>query len=174
MPEAGKKFPAFFVFGEIVKEKPSKKTEDKKTEKHAGGRPPKYDPIYCKKIIQYFKVKPYHNVNITRVKDGKKIQTIEEVPNDLPLLEGFAASIGVHRDTVHGWTEKYSEFSDALKIAKDLQKTILVTNGLRGLYPAAAFIFTAKNVTDMRDKQVVEHEGLGAFVSKFNSPEEKI
>lgn len=158
-----------------MKEKTTKKTEEKKTEKHAGGRPPKYDSKYCKKLIDFFNIEPYKEREINIItKDGREITRYEDVANDLPTFERFAVSIGTHRNTLLNWCEQHTEFLCAYNKAKDCQKDMLIVNGLRGLYQPAAFIFTSKNVTDMRDKQVVEHEGLGAFVSKFNSPEDKI
>lgn len=44
------------------------------------------------------------------------------------------------------------EFCHAFKVCKALQKDFLIHVGLSGASPSAAFIFTAKNVTDMRDK----------------------
>ena len=47
----------------------------------------------------------------------------------------------------------FLEFSDK---AKDLQKEVLIQNGMAGLYDKTFAIFTAKNVTDMRDKVQTE------------------
>jgi hypothetical protein len=43
--------------------------------------------------------------------------------------------------------------------AKEYQKFFLIENALAGLYNPTAFIFTAKNITDMRDQQEVKHSG---------------
>jgi hypothetical protein len=47
-------------------------------------------------------------------------------------------------------------FPTPINVAKGLQREFLVDNGLKGLYPPASFIFVAKNVTTMHDKQEVE------------------
>lgn len=165
----------FYFYGEIVKDKPAKNENKKPPEKHAGGRPPKYDPKYCKQLIEFFNCDAYEEKEITIVaKNGNEITRFEDVANDLPTFERFAVSIGIHRETLLNWTEKYPEFFDAYKAAKDYQKDMLITNALKGLYNPVFSIFTAKNITDMRDKQVVEHEGLGSFISQFNSKSEKI
>jgi hypothetical protein len=45
-----------------------------------------------------------------------------------------------------------AEFCKAYKTCKSQQQDFLMDNGLIGASPASAFIFTAKNVTKMRDK----------------------
>lgn len=117
------------------------------SKKHPGGRPTKYKPEYCQEIIDFFSVFPYNE------KEGKM------VANQLPFLSAFARDIGVCHDTLIEWTKIHEEFSESYKNAKELQKEFLITNGLLGLYNPTAFIFTAKNITDMRDKQEHEHSG---------------
>jgi len=116
------------------------------------GRPTKYKPEYCKKIIEYFEIEPYREREVThRKKNGDEWTTHEDVANDLPFISGFAHKIGVNTDSINAWSKKYPEFSEALKKAKELQHNILATNGLRGLYQVAFAIFTAKNITPWRD-----------------------
>lgn len=129
--------------------------------KHPGGRPTKYKPEYCKKIVEYF------SCELTKIVGNKVL------PNDLPTLSGFAFSIGVNQDTLHEWTSVHPEFSEAFNIAKQKQKDFLVANGLAGLYPPASFIFVAKNITDMRDKTEVEHSGGISLTDLFNKANEQ-
>lgn len=117
-------------------------------------------------ILDFFDREPYAEKEITLVrKDGTEITRVELVPCDLPLFEKFAVSIGTHRATLLDWTTKFPDFSDAYKGAKDLQKNILITNAIRGLYNPVFSIFTAKNITDMRDKIEgdVNHTATGAL-----------
>lgn len=124
------------------------------------GAPTKYKKEYCQALIDFFTVEPHREViEITRGKNDYEKETIKEVANDLPLLEKFASSIGVHRDTVQEWAKVHPEFSVATKRAKDLQKNMLVTNAIKGLYNSTFSIFLAKNITDLHDKQQVEHSG---------------
>ena len=126
------------------------------------GRPTKYKEEYCEGIIKYFDVP-------TSVEKKNKDGSIKIIPSDLPLLSGFAGSIGVCRDTVYEWANgknedeslKHPDFSYALKRAKDLQEKLLVTNAMKGLYNSTFAIFTAKNILGWRDKQEVEttHKG---------------
>lgn len=103
-----------------------------------------YKEEYCQKMIDFFNV-PHTKLDA----DGN------EVANSLPTFEKFAFSIGVHRETLLNWTEKHQEFFDTYKKAKDLQKDMLIDLGMRGLYNSTFTIFTAKNITDMKDKTEV-------------------
>ena len=44
------------------------------------------------------------------------------------------------------------EFSVSYKRARDIQKEVLIRGAMKGWFNPTAFIFTAKNITDMRDK----------------------
>lgn len=115
------------------------------------GRPSSYKPEYCDSIIEYFSKEPY------KVEYNNKGERLE-VPNNLPLFEGYAVSIGVHRETLINWTKEHPDFFDAYKKAKELQKQCLITNALRGNYNNTFSIFTAKNITDMKDEIVQKYE----------------
>lgn len=117
------------------------------------GRPTKYKPEYCEAIIKYFNIEPHFETPVVITdKKGNTREEIKFIPSDLPLLCGFAVSIGVSSSKLSIWAKKHKEFRKALKIAKDCQKKILVTNGLKGLYSPAFAIFTAKNILGWRDK----------------------
>ncbi len=119
------------------------------------------------------------------------------IPNKLPTLFGFARSIKVAYSTVWRWSEKggsvelqnkidksiaegkadvedlkelfgLQEFCNAYKEAKELQKEFIIGLGLAGAAPAPFAIFTAKNITDMRDKQEIDHSSLGEPIKGFN------
>lgn len=64
--------------------------------KHPGGRPPKYD-------------KRYHPLLIFSLRQ-----------NDL-TVEQCADRMGIHKDTVYDWRDKYKEFSDSFQKGKDYQ-----------------------------------------------------
>lgn len=128
--------------------------------KHPGGRPSKYKPEYCEEIIEFFSVEPYREVEVThRNKKGEEWTTSELRANKLPFFSAFARKINVDDDTLGRWCEAYPEFCGAYKKCKSLQKEFMIHNAISGLYNPASFIFTAKNITDMRDKQEVEHSG---------------
>lgn len=106
----------------------------------------------------------------------------KHMPNKMPTIYSFSKSIDVAYSTVFRWAEKgqddilpedtdtnkkwtkeeleaielnnkaIKEFCNAYKEAKEAQKEFLISIGLAGAAPAPFAIFTAKNVTDMRDK----------------------
>lgn len=140
----------------------------------AGGRPTKYDPKYCDEVIEFFNKPPFEYVEIEEEDDNGNVhKTIAmdkfnnpiRVPCALPTKERFAFSIGVHRSTLIEWANTHPEFSYAIKNAEDLQKDILIQNGLTQSYDKTFAIFVAKNVTDMNDKQQVDHTSSDGSMS---------
>jgi len=118
-------------------------------------------------------------------KDGtvkRDSETFKEVGAMFPTLLRFAKSINVDYATVYRWSEEHGEedflkklksnngvsraqvelhaacvkFREVYRQAKMFQKEFLMENGLSGASPSQAFVFTAKNVTDMRDKSVFD------------------
>lgn len=114
-------------------------------------------------------------------KDGEiknEVDKYKHVPNFFPTLVRFAKHLKVNYMSLWHWAElgedpklmeklknkasfskadeelvaNLKKFSDAYKMAKSLQEDFLIQNGLAGASPSAAFIFTAKNTTKMRDK----------------------
>ena len=118
------------------------------------GRPTKYKPEYCAKMIEFFNISPTREiVDVTTSNNGATTERYREIPNKLPFISAFAREIGVNIDSLYEWEKEYDDFSEAMKIARELQKEFLIINGLNGSYNPTAFIFTAKNLTDMRDVQ---------------------
>lgn len=133
-------------------------SEDK--EKHPGGSPTKYKQEYCERVIEFFDQDPYQPLMIKDENDNKIVATNKNghpifTPCPLPTKEAFAFSIGVHRGTLLNWAKVHDRFFVAIKKAEDLQKNILIQNGLIGNYDKVFAIFVAKNVTDMNDRQDV-------------------
>jgi len=125
-----------------------------------GGRPTKYHKKYCKEIIKFFNIDAYFIKEIEFKDKNGDIHTKEMiVANDLPTLEAFANKIFTTTKTLWDWAKKHKEFSNAVEIAKQHEKNILVQNGLSGRYDAGFAKFVATNFTDMRDRQEQEHSG---------------
>lgn len=134
------------------------------------GRPTKYKSQYCNALVGFFNG-PRTEERISAIVTGKNDyeKTIyETVALPLPTFAKFARSIGVNGDTLVEWSKKHDDFSAAYNAAKELQKEFLIDNGLAGHYPPASFIFTAKNITEMRDKQEVEHSGSVSLTRLFD------
>lgn len=135
------------------------------------GRPSTYNIKYCKEIEDFFDVP--HTIQKTKSnKDGDSYTT--EEPNTLPTFERFAVNIGVHRETLRNWCDKHDEFFVAYKKAQNLQKDMLVDLGLKGLYNSTFTIFTAKNITDMKDKQYIDETSKRSIVVSSDADKEAL
>lgn len=134
------------------------------------GAPTKYREEYCDELVRFFD-RPCMEVVTYENESGEIIPVLDKSGNpmlkacDLPTKEAFARHVGVHRDTVHEWSRVHPEFSDAIKKAEDIQKEILIQNGLHGRYEKTFAIFVAKNVTDMHDKQNIDHTSTDGTMS---------
>ena len=100
-----------------------------KTKANKGGRPTKYKNEYCDEIIEYFK-------------------------NEEPIgsIAGFAAKIGVCKDTIHEWRDKHQAFSDAYKKAYAFYEHKWLKGSINGDFQVAFSIFMGKNVFGYKDK----------------------
>lgn len=118
-----------------------------------GNNKSSYKKEYCKQLIEYFDVPPYKTVTkAVPTKNGPMVIDVD-VPSDFRTLSGFARKLGVHRDTLHRWTQLNPEFKAVYDRAKDFQEDYLATNGLKGIINTSFAIFTAKNVLRWRDVQ---------------------
>jgi len=151
-----------------------------------GGRPTKWKDEFVGKLIEYFSPAPTHKElsasTVEYNKDGterKRSDKYIDVPNRIPSIVGFSQAIGVDYTTVYRWLskgewdprdgseqdqkepEKFTEFCKAYKAALEIRKDMLISLGMSGVAPASAYIFTAKNLTDMRDEQTVHHDVSG-------------
>ncbi len=116
--------------------------------KAATGRPSKYDPAICDRIVAWFDKEPYE-LDIA----------LKRVPNPLPTFEKFAHSEGLSCAILYVWKNEHPEFLEAFKKAQELQKDFWIANSLLGLYPPGFACFAGKNMFDWRDKQEVAHSG---------------
>ena len=120
---------------------------DKKPE----GRPSKYKPEYCSKLVEHM------------------AQGLS--------FESFAAVIKVNRDTLNEWAKVHDEFSVAKKEALDANLLFWEKHGIDGLYStseydretgntiskslnATVWIFNMKNRHKWRDKQPGEEDQI--------------
>lgn len=66
-----------------------------------------------------------------------------------------ALLLGVHRDTIYDWREKYPRFSDTIKRWEIKRNALFLELKKKD----SAWIFIAKNWLAMTDKQEIEHSG---------------
>ncbi len=115
----------------------------------AGGRPTKYEQRFCDDLVNYFDTEPYRQLEDM---NGKEYL----MPNHFPTLAGWCAKNRISRQTMHEWVKVHDEFSDAYKIAKEMQEHILINGGISGAFATAFSVFTAKNAIGWRDKPADE------------------
>lgn len=154
--------------------RPAKNNKKKRTVRPRSktGRPTKYKAEYCKKLIAFFDIEPYEDIDIEHYyekldENGEQvIKWIDKkrVAARLPTLRRFAKIIEVGISTVYDWlnpehSSYQKRFSGAFTHAREIRKEFLIENGLQGLYAPASFKFVAINLTDMRDKQDFEVGG---------------
>ncbi len=130
------------------------------------------------RIIAYFeqksKAKTRNLAPITTRQQGEKgagkgyLKTeVRQICAELPTIEGFAVSIRIPSSTVKQWARDHVEFGEAYGRAKDIQRQLLVDRGLTRQYDPQAFQFVAKNITDMRDTQVIAGDPEAPLASRL-------
>lgn len=139
------------------------------------GRPTKYKEAYCKEIINYFSIEHAEEVEISHINTkGEKWTQNEFRANALPTIEGFCAKIGVDDQTIIEWTLKHKDFFAAYTQAKQLQKDMLLDNGLTKRYDGQFSKFVAINCCGMVSEkaEITGKDGepvlsLAAFLGKL-------
>lgn len=91
----------------------------------------------------------------TKHGDVKHVQT----PVHPPTFAGYAAQIGVARETLWAWAEKHEDFEDATKRAKAIQEEVFLVMGALGAYNPNVVIFMLKNLHGWTDKSEQVHKG---------------
>ncbi len=109
----------------------------------AGGRPSKFKPAYCGKVIEH-------------MTEGAS-------------LTSFAGEIGVARSSINEWMAEHPEFSEAVRVGKSKcaawwearGRDIALGNGGPGASTLAVFGMKNMGHDDWSDKQQFEHSGPG-------------
>jgi hypothetical protein len=132
---------------------------------HAGGRPTKYDPSICERIIVFFDKDPLEESRF----DRKGNLQIGPKP---PTFERFAHQEDLNHETLLEWSKdpEKPEFSASYKKAKELQRAFYTEALFAGVTKGAPPIFIAKNETNMVDQQLVDHTNKG---EKFEAVDPK-
>ena len=79
----------------------------------AGGRPTKYNDKMIEKAEDY-------------------IKNYKSLGDEIPMVDGLALELGIHRDTVNDWEKKYPEFSDIVRTLMTHQGRKLMNGSLNG------------------------------------------
>jgi hypothetical protein len=138
------------------------------------GRPSKYDPGICDRIIAFFSRPLQTTKTVTRdavrIVKGKPVaykkQETVSITNDIPFIDEFARAEGLAHRTLDRWADpqdkdnyKGDAFCLAFTRAKELQKEFLVKQTLAGRFDSSFAKFTAMNITTWRETQYQELTG---------------
>jgi hypothetical protein len=137
----------------MSKKEATKLKVPKRAPREGEGRPSKYRPEYCQRMLDYFS---QAREIVKKVQSFGKYQDKEYL--EFPTFQGFAAfEIGVTHQTLIAWCKDYPEFSEAYRACKDMQEQILVKGGLTKQYDSAFAKFILNSVSDtFKEKVVVE------------------
>ena len=123
----------------------------------------KYKKEYTDQLIEYFSKHPTRVEYIKRYDLEGNVKEEEPIVigADYPTFEGFAIEIGVSTRTLENWAEKYpTTFGAAYERAKDVQKNMLIVNGLGGRYNSKFAQFIASSQFDMAEKSEQKISGI--------------
>jgi len=83
-----------------------------------------------------------------------KLLAIKKKEDKMPFfLLDFAREHNLSKWNLSDYAEANKEFSYRYKAAKGIIKQMLICGGLKGWWNPMAFVFVAKNETDMKDRQ---------------------
>jgi len=129
------------------------------TEKHAGGRPRKYETVEAmeERIEAYF-AKCDERV-VRMVVGDKSYKELVDVPRpETYTVQGLSVFLDLSREGLLEYEER-EEFSDTIKRAKAIIEENKVTHLLDGDGYGPGRIFDLKNNCGWVDKQELEHSG---------------
>ena len=102
--------------------------------KHPGGRPLTYSKAIISKAKEYINnCEDEENQQLSglSVKGTELYKTKLKV--NLPTIEGLALYLGVRRETLYDWENKYKEFSNIIDKLRQKQADTLISKGLIAL-----------------------------------------
>ena len=127
------------------------------TDKHAGGRPPKYTDDLPDKMLDFFNIESFY-IN----EDG------QPVVSKFPSFARFSLTVDITQQTLNVWQKettknnkgetvlKYPEFSSAYKKCKAAQEAYLYECGLAGVTDKTFTIWATKTLLGHREVQQIE------------------
>jgi len=128
------------------------------TEKHAGGRPRKYETVeeMEERIDAYF---AKCDERVVRVVVGDKSnKELVDVPRpETYTVQGLSVFLDLSREGLLEY-EKREEFSDTIKHARARIEANKVTHMLDGDGPVAGYIFDLKNNCGWKDKHEIDQK----------------
>lgn len=124
------------------------------------GRPSKYKPEYCQKLIEFYH-RPSTHTGIKKVtlKNGTVIEEECEYPNKPAHVVDFCDELNINITTFYEWIKVHPAFSKAYMHAKQYLERNITDNALLHNYNPGFASLVSKNWLGWKDKQDVEHGG---------------
>ena len=109
-------------------------------------------------VDEHFNVKPYSLVLQSKKYRSHTVTSKVKRASDLPILSVLCAKLGVSTGklTKTSKEDNYPLLKDSIERARDVQRNMLILNGLEGLYDTKYAEFVAINLVGMRKTQHLE------------------
>ncbi len=128
-----------------------------------------YKEEYIQKVEDYLLTcgDEFDEFHKTRSDSSNSYERIVNV--NLPMIEGFAEYIDVHKDTLYKWEKENPDFSDALDKIRKVQHNMLVKGGVSNRYNPAITKLMLMNNHGYKEKSDVTTDGKAININFDNS-----
>lgn len=135
------------------------------SQKRPVGRPSKYRPdFHPADAVAYFQAALDAVTAPERVETAGGGVRYVQAPVPPPTFAGYAASIGVSRETIWYWGREHEEFSNSVERCKAIQEQVFLQMLLLGAYAPSVMGLVMKNLLSWRDKVDLESTGTVTIV----------
>ena len=129
-----------------------------------GGAPsaphPVYDPnVHPEGMLEFFRERYAEVADAERNENERGDLKYVGIPVRVPTFAGYAALIGVARETLWAWKKKHTEFQEASSICEAIQEAFLVELGTVGALNPQMTMFSLKNLQGWSEKADVKMHG---------------
>lgn len=126
---------------------------------------PKYpfvSSVMIDDLVCWFAEKPKFRIanEIIFLKGGDTLEKQVEVANAPPMLTEFCRLNGISYSKLKKAAKVIPELAEAFEECDGIVKEFFIYHGLLGNYSSQFGIFAAKNLTDMKDKQITEQRSV--------------
>ena len=125
----------------------------------------KYDPrVHPEGLIDHFREALEGLKEMTKVTTKNGDVKFVQKPVSPPLQAGYAAKIGVSRETLLNWQKANPEFAEAVRIVSAIQEQVFLEMGAKGAYNPRTVDLMMKNLLGWKDRVDNEHMGMVTLV----------